>query len=131
MKILMVILITFLATGCASITRGNKDALTIETIPPGAECSLSTGEVCKSTPCTFRLPRKSTGVATCELRGYIATAGSWTHKTAGSGAAGMAGNVLFGGLIGVAVDAGTGATQDITPNPLVIHLLKETDNAIY
>jgi hypothetical protein len=34
----------------------------------------------------------------------------------------MAGNVLVGGLIGVAVDAGSGATLNLTPNPIDLKL---------
>lgn len=45
-----------------------------------------------------------------------------THRTAGAGGAGMAGNVILGGLIAAAVDANSGATQDLVPNPLVVHL---------
>lgn len=45
-----------------------------------------------------------------------------THRTAGAGGAGMAGNVILGGLIGAAVDANSGATQDLVPNPLTVHL---------
>jgi len=45
-----------------------------------------------------------------------------THKTAGSGAAGVAGNVILGGVIGLGVDAVTGASQDLVPNPLEVTL---------
>lgn len=121
MKTLTILITLALLSGCASITRGSNDALVIETNPSGATCTLSTGEVCASTPCSLRLSRKSEGVATC-TKGSLTGSGSWTHKTAGAGAAGMAGNVILGGLIGAAVDAGTGATQDLTPNPLVIEL---------
>lgn len=38
----------------------------------------------------------------------------------------MAGNVLVGGLIGVGVDAASGATKDLRPNPLVLQLVAET-----
>ena len=120
-KIVVTVVALALVSGCASMTRGTKDALTIESVPPGAECTLSTGEVCKSTPCTFRLSRKSQGTATCE-KGRLLGSANWTHKTAGSGAAGMAGNIILGGIIGAGIDAGTGATQDLTPNPLVVHL---------
>ncbi len=34
----------------------------------------------------------------------------------------MAGNILFGGLIGVAVDSSTGATNDLVPNPIEVKL---------
>ncbi|MBK6704525.1 MAG: hypothetical protein IPG56_12760 [Caulobacteraceae bacterium] len=33
----------------------------------------------------------------------------------------MAGNVILG-IIGLAVDANSGATQDLVPNPLTVHL---------
>jgi hypothetical protein len=36
----------------------------------------------------------------------------------------MAGNVLVGGLIGVAIDAGSGATKELKPNPLVVKLVQ-------
>lgn len=41
----------------------------------------------------------------------------------GKGAAGLAGNILVGGLIGVGVDAMTGATLDHSPNPALITLV--------
>lgn len=40
-----------------------------------------------------------------------------------AGAAGMAGNVLVGGLIGVGVDTMTGATRGLTPNPVEVRLV--------
>jgi hypothetical protein len=38
-------------------------------------------------------------------------------KFSGGGAAGLAGNILIGGIIGAGVDAATGATLDHYPNP--------------
>lgn len=122
MKSFVLVIAILLLSGCASITRGSWDVLNIETVPPGATCNLTTGLVCASTPCALKMKRKSNGVVMCELEGYESGSANFTHKTAGGGAAGMAGNVLVGGLIGVAVDAGTGSTQDLTPNPVVIHL---------
>ena len=45
-------------------------------------------------------------------------------QVAGAGAAGMAGNVLIGGLIGIGVDAASGATKELKPNPLVLKLVR-------
>jgi len=128
-RLLIMIFAVALLSGCATITRGSKDAFTIDTEPQGAACSLSNGFYCASTPCTIKMPRKSEGVATCELQGYETGTGSFTNKIAGSGAAGMAGNVILGGLIGAGVDAGTGAMKDIVPNPLVIRL--NPTNTVY
>jgi hypothetical protein len=35
----------------------------------------------------------------------------------------MAGNVLIGGIIGMGVDAATGATNSLKPNPVHVHLI--------
>jgi hypothetical protein len=108
---------------CATITRGTTTAFVVETIPSGAQVSLSTGEVCNATPCTFaRISREAEFSVTVSKGGYETTTHAVTHRTAGAGGAGMAGNVILGGIIGAAVDANSGATQDLVPNPLTVHL---------
>ena len=116
------ILAGLMLSACASITRGTKEAFVIETNPPGAHAELSNGFDC-TTPCSLRLPRRSNFVVTLTKDGYETVTANITNTTSGAGAAGMAGNVLVGGIIGIAVDAGTGATQDLTPNPLSVTML--------
>ena len=41
---------------------------------------------------------------------------------AASGGAALAGNVLVGGIIGLGVDAATGASKELTPNPVRVTL---------
>jgi hypothetical protein len=115
--------------GCTTITRGTEDTFVVETDPPGAEVSTSNGFACKSTPCALRMDRDSEFVVTIEKEGYETATASVSHEVAGGGAAGMAGNVLFGGLIGVAVDAGSGAMYDLVPNPLRVTLSPIEDPA--
>jgi len=113
---------------CATVTRGMHEAFTVETEPSGAMVETSNGLHCEATPCTFaRVERKAEFTVTITKPGYRTWTGNVTHHTAGAGAAGMAGNVLVGGLIGVGVDATSGATQDLTPNPL--HVALETEAA--
>ncbi|MEQ1491327.1 MAG: PEGA domain-containing protein [Terricaulis sp.] len=108
---------------CATITRGTTEAFVVETIPSGAYVRLSTGQECTSTPCTFaRIPRESEFTVEIRKEGYRNVTANVSHQTSGQGGAGMAGNVLVGGIIGLAVDANSGATQDLVPNPLVVHL---------
>jgi hypothetical protein len=45
-----------------------------------------------------------------------------TKEVPATGAAGFAGNVLAGGLVGMGVDAVTGAAQDHKPNPVIVTL---------
>lgn len=82
---------------------------------------LSSGETCKS-PCTLEKKRKHNFTVFIEKPGYEPTNVSVVSQVAGAGAAGMAGNVIFGGIIGAGVDAGTGATKELIPNPVVVKL---------
>ncbi len=110
-----------LLTGCATITRGTTEALVINSAPPGASVRLSSGETCK-TPCTLKKKRKEGVVVFIEKDGFEKVEVNVISEIAGAGAAGMAGNVLVGGLIGVGVDAATGATKKLTPNPISVTL---------
>jgi hypothetical protein len=118
------------AAACATITRGSHEAFVVETTPSGAHVSTSNGLTCDATPCTFaRVERKAEFTVTITKDGYRTWTGTVTHQTAGGGAAGMAGNVLVGGLIGVGIDASSGATQDLVPNPLRVTLEPATADA--
>ena len=55
--------------------------------------------------------------------GYASQEIEVTSGMSGGGAAGMAGNVVFGGVIGAVVDGTSGAMKDLSPNPLVVVLL--------
>ncbi|MGH7026570.1 translation initiation factor 2 [Brevundimonas sp.] len=108
---------------CATITRGTSQTFTVESTPPGARVSTSNGFQCDATPCTFRMPRKDPFRATVSLDGYMTQEHEIASNYAGAGAAGFAGNVLVGGVIGMAVDGSSGAMKDLTPNPLVVEML--------
>lgn len=109
-------------SGCATITRGSTEAWTVETSPIGATVSLSNGERCE-TPCTLKLKRKHPiAVEVCK-GGYDVVSTVVQSEISGAGGTAMAGNVLFGGLIGAGVDAGTGAMKDLRPNPLKMELV--------
>lgn len=107
--------------GCATMTRGTTEALVIESKPPGAEVQITNGMRCK-TPCTVEVKRKKDLVLDFTKDGYEPTRITVVSEVAGAGAAGMAGNVILGGLIGAGVDAATGATKRLTPNPVIVEL---------
>ena len=111
-----------LAGGCATITRGTTEAFVIETQPAGAEARLSNGLYC-TTPCSLKVKRRGDFVVTLTKDGYETATASITSSVDGGGAAGMAGNVVLGGIIGAGVDAGTGAMHSHKPNPLVVELV--------
>ncbi len=108
---------------CATITRGTTQAFEVKTTPSGAAVSTSTGLNCPSTPCVFgNVPRNSNFDVTITKPGYKTHTAKVTNTTSGAGGMGMAGNVIFGGIIGAAVDGTNGSMQDLTPNPLDVTL---------
>jgi hypothetical protein len=112
---------TLLIQGCATITRGTTEVLVIETTPRGADVSLSNGLRC-TTPCALEIKRKMNVVVDITKPGYEPSRVNVLSEVAGAGAAGMAGNVLLGGVIGAGVDAATGATKRLVPNPVRVTL---------
>ena len=113
---------------CATITRGSNQDFTVESTPSGARVSTSNGFQCDSTPCTFRMPRKNGFRVTVSRDGYASQEVEVTSGVSGGGAAGMAGNVVFGGVIGAVVDGTSGAMKDLSPNPLVVVLLTPAEH---
>ncbi len=111
--------------GCATITRSEHDTWTVKTTPGSATVKTSNGFACDATPCTFRMERKAEFDVTITKPGYKTWQGHVTHKVSGAGGAGMAGNVLVGGIIGAVVDSNTGAMFDLVPNPLEVTLEPE------
>jgi hypothetical protein len=109
-------------TGCATITRGTHDVFVVETDPIGANVTTTNGFVCKATPCSLKMSRKSEFDVTISKPGYKTWTGHVTNKVAGGGGAAMAGNVLVGGIIGAVVDGNNGSMLDLVPNPLVVKL---------
>ncbi len=98
------------AVGCATITKGTDDLVTIDTKPDGAQCILFTPDkqiaVVNPTPGSIKVPKSKKDLSVrCEKDGYFPTEG----VIASSFQAMTIGNVLFGGIIGVAIDAGSGA----------------------
>ncbi len=114
--------LALLATqGCATITRGTSEDYAIHTNPPGALVKLSSGQECV-TPCTLKLKRKNSFTATISKKGYETQYSSISSDVAGMGAVGMAGNIVAGGIIGLGVDAYSGAANELSPNPLTVML---------
>lgn len=111
--------------GCATITRGTRQTWSVETEPSGAAVKTSIGNSCEQTPCTFKLKRNKDFEVTISKAGFRTYHGQVSHDVASGGAAGMAGNVLVGGIIGVGVDAASGAMMQLKPNPLKVKLEPE------
>lgn len=96
--------------GCASIVEGTDQTIAIKTDPPEAECSLTqegklVGKIDK-TPGTVSLDKsKEDLVVECSKEGHFKEVSNVTSSFEGM----TFGNIIFGGIIGVGVDAASGA----------------------
>jgi uncharacterized protein YceK len=100
-------------TGCASLMHGTSQDIGISSSPTGATVSVdnqSTGQ----TPYIAHLSRKDNHVVKLDLPGYAPAEMTLTRKTSGW----VWGNIVFGGIIGLAVDAMTGGLYNLTPEQL-------------
>lgn len=128
MKIGFALAATLIAAGCATVVRGTRDNAKFESEPSGATVtveSISSDKLgpfeCK-TPCELELKRKREWNVVFTLDGYKPANGVLKPKVTGGGVASGAGNVIAGGIIGIGVDAGTGANLDLRPNPMKARL---------
>lgn len=126
MKFRVVLVVTLGVTlaGCASVTRGTTENIAISSTPSGAEAVVSGLEVPTTclTPCAIVAKRNADITVTFQKEGYEPQTVQLAKEIPGSGAAGFAGNLLLGGLVGMGVDAATGAATDHKPNPVIVTL---------
>jgi hypothetical protein len=96
--------------GCATIVKGTDQTVTIDTTPPGATCELkrdgqSIGVV-NPTPGSINLDKSKDNISVlCHKEGHQDGSGTISSTFQGM----TFGNIIFGGIIGVAIDAGSGA----------------------
>jgi PEGA domain len=110
--------------GCASVTRGTTENISISSTPSGATAEVSGLDVPTAcvTPCVVVAKRSADITVTVNKEGYEQQVIPLTKEVPGTGAAGFAGNLLLGGLVGMGVDAATGAALDHKPNPVIVTL---------
>jgi PEGA domain len=123
-RLLLAAAIIMPCPGCASVTRGTTENISIATTPAGATAEISGLEIPAAcvTPCVIVAKRNADITVTINKEGYEPQIIPLSKEVPGTGAVGFAGNVLAGGLIGMGVDAATGAAQDHKPNPVIVTL---------
>jgi uncharacterized protein YceK len=124
-KIISAISSLALLSGCASILSGTEQEINLVTPQyEDAKCRISNDQgewLVDSTPTTIKVKRsKQQLLATCEkddLIGETAVLSTFNNR--------VIGNVLLGGLIGLAVDYGTDAAYEY-PDVVSVDLLKKS-----
>lgn len=123
-RLLFAAAIALPCVGCASVTRGTTENISIATTPAGATADIAGLEIPTAcvTPCVVQAKRSADITITINKEGYQPQIIPLTKEIPATGAAGFAGNILLGGLVGMGVDAATGAAQDHKPNPVIVTL---------
>lgn len=104
-------------SGCATVLNGTNIDYRTETDPTGANLTFMGGIACVS-PCEIELRRKDDTRVDITKDGYEPVYVLIQSKLGGS----TFGNLLAGGIIGGAVDAGNGASNVLYPRPLIVKL---------
>src|SRR6266478_2929351 len=124
MRILGVVALAAALGGCASVTRGTTENISISSTPSGADATISglDNPTACVTPCAIVAKRSADISISFAKQGFETEVVTLTKEVPATGAAGFAGNVIAGGLVGMGVDAVTGAAQDHKPNPVIVTL---------
>ncbi len=123
-------LLTF--SNCATIIHGSKQSVSISSSPTKALVVID-GRNEGSTPITVALSRKDHHSVEINLDGYLPYETTFTRKVDGW----IVGNIVFGGLIGLAVDAITGGMYKLTPDQIQADMkngnstVLNNDNGLY
>ncbi|MFO1304056.1 MAG: hypothetical protein U1F54_10015 [Burkholderiales bacterium] len=117
--------LALVVSGCATITKGTTQTVTVATDPAGATCKLTRDgqplAVVNPTPGSIPIERgRGTIAVDCRRDGYLEASGAMSSEFQAM----TFGNILFGGLIGVAVDAASGAMHEY-PAMVTITLIPE------
>lgn len=115
---LVAVLIT--SVGCASIMHGTKQDVGISSSPTNARVTVDNAPL-GNTPIVAKLSRGDNHIVKIELDGYAPFEATLTKKVSGW----VWGNVVFGGLIGLAVDAISGGLYNLTPEQIAGQLSKQ------
>jgi hypothetical protein len=99
-----------LLSGCATVVNGTNQDVTIASTPSSAEVWVDSKYVGLS-PTVVKLARSETHTVKIALKGYLPYEVTLTKELSGW----VFGNLVFGGLIGLAVDGITGSLYQLTP----------------
>jgi hypothetical protein len=120
-------------SGCGTIMNGSSQKVGFSSSPSSASVTVD-GKVLGNTPLTDNISRKDIHTVKIELAGYYPYEMTMTKKTSSW----VWGNIIFGGLIGLGVDAISGGLYELTPEQVSADLKKKgvastskNDNSLY
>lgn len=98
---------------CATIMQGSRQEVSIASTPTGAKVTVN-GQEMGNTPLVAKLRRKDKHAVRIEMDGYAPYEMALSRSTSGW----VWGNIVFGGIPGLAVDAITGGLYKLKPEQI-------------
>jgi len=111
-------------TGCATIIHGTQQDVGFGSVPTNARITVD-NQRSATTPTVMKLSRKDNHIVRIELDGYLPYETTLTRGVSGW----VWGNIVFGGLVGLAVDGISGGLYKLTPEQMTATLSKQTSAA--
>lgn len=115
------VLFVVLAAGCATIMHGTTQDVTVNSNPSSAMVFVD-GQSVGSTPAVVNLKRKSNHVISVKLDGYQPYEMALSKNVSGW----VVGNLVFGGLVGLVVDAASGGLYKLSPDQVSAQMAQNT-----
>ena len=112
---------SILLTGCATIMHGTQQDVGFGSVPTSARITVD-NQRSATTPTVMKMSRKDNHIVRIELDGYLPYEATLTRGVSGW----VWGNLVIGGLVGLAVDAISGGLYKLSPEQMTATLSKET-----
>lgn len=116
-SIFLMVLTSSLLSSCATIMHGTHQSVGIVSNPSNAAVYVDRSFI-GQTPMIVELSRKDNHFVRIELEGFMPYEAVFSRKLSGW----VFGNIVFGGIIGLAVDAISGGIYKLTPDQIQAEL---------
>ncbi len=123
-RALLAAALSLLIAGCATIMHGTQQDVGFGSVPTNARIAVDNQRTA-TTPAVMKLSRKDNHIVRIELDGYLPYEATLTRSVSGW----VWGNIVIGGLVGLAVDAISGGLYKLTPEQMTATLGRQAGAA--
>lgn len=121
LQIAFAILTLCALSGCGAIMHGGRQTIDVQSAPAGIKIVTNPISMDYTTPSSLNLERKNSYLLTFSSPGYASSTVA-VNNNIGIGTVVM--DVLFGGIVGVVIDAVTGSWYGLSPESVMVSLTK-------
>jgi hypothetical protein len=119
LRLLLAAALILIQFACATVISGRNQKITIQSSPPGADVEVDQRAVGK-TPIVMKVKRKQRHAIKVRKEGYLEES-RMTNRAFNWW---FTGNLLIGGLVGMATDFISGATYCVDPDSIHVKLIE-------